>query len=389
MSYIRFKNVGAFLLLFLVIFDLNFLGGFGSAIFTLFVCLFLILINPRKYIDNAHRVIGFFNIFIFLYIFLLLYVCTRIIFTGVGEYSFLLTMGKATSILIATILYLIVYYDSDLKKNMMNVFFINAIICLIFGTFPDIKFLIEIFQYGGEQVELIGNNEYRNAFLAGSGYFGISSLYGLAFAILLKITVEKKGYNFLKLLIIALAGLLAGRVALVCYLIAIIYYVFIKFNVKVAFISFVSLFAFMIILNNFTAFEGVKYWFYEMFIDNDISKSESVDQFVETFFLPSNELTMLFGDGLYGNSNQYYGGSDSGYIRNIYFGGLFYLILLLLTFFSIVYNIKKILYIYILIIISLFLHVKGVFIVNNPGFLGVFLISCIILFKDRQNNLKG
>ena len=50
MSYIRVKNAGAFLLLFLVIFDLNFFGGFGSAIFTLFVCLFLILINPRKYI---------------------------------------------------------------------------------------------------------------------------------------------------------------------------------------------------------------------------------------------------------------------------------------------------------------------------------------------------
>ena len=137
-------------------------------------------------------------------------------------------------------------------------------------------------------------------------------------------------------------------------------------------------------------FEDVKYWLSEMFVDNDLSQSESFSQFSETFSLPSSELTLLFGDGLYGNSEQYYGGSDSGYIRNIYFGGLFYLIFSLGAFFLISYNVRKILYIYVLIFISLFLHLKGVFIFNNPGFFGVFLTSCIILFKDRNDfNLVG
>lgn len=72
-------------------------------------------------------------------------------------------------------------------------------------------------------------------------------------------------------------------------------------------------------MNFFPVFEDVKYWLSEMFVDNNLSQSESFSQFSETFSLPSSELTLLFGDGLYGNSEEYYGGSDSGYIRNIYF----------------------------------------------------------------------
>ncbi len=389
MQIVKFKNLSAFLLLFLLVFDLHIFGGVGSAIITLFFCFFLVISNPRKYIENATKVINFFYLFLMLYIVLLVFVCLRVLLSGISEYSFLLTMSKATSILIATVLYLIVYYDSNLKKNIMNIFFVNACICLIFGTFHEYKDLISIFQYGGDSVELIGSNEYRNAFLAGSGYFGMSSLYGLAFAILLKISIDDKSHNYLKLLIIALAGLFAGRIALICYLIAIVYYVFIKFNIRVALFSFMSLVVFIFILNFFPVFEGVKYWFYEMFVDNSVSQSESVGQFAETFSLPSSSLTMIFGDGLYGDSEKYYGGSDSGYIRNIYFGGLVYLFLLLTAFFSISYGVRKILYIYVLIFISLLLHVKGVFIINNPGFIGVFLISCIIIFKDNNSNLKG
>lgn len=146
---------------------------------------------------------------------------------GVSEVSFLFTMSKATLILLATLNNLFdSFCNSDLKRNLINIFFFNACICLVFGTFSEYKTLLSLFQYGGDSVELIGNNEYRNAFLAGSGYFGISSLYGLVFAIVLKIIIDDKNHNFFKLLVIALAGLFAGRVALICYLIAILYYVF-------------------------------------------------------------------------------------------------------------------------------------------------------------------
>lgn len=390
MWYVRFDSLLPFLLLFLLVFDLHLIGGFGSAIITFLVCFLIILVNPSKYIVNANKIFNFFFLFLVSYIFLLFYVAFRVLLNGVSEVSFLFTMSKATLILLATLCYLIVFYNSDLKRNLINIFFFNACICLVFGTFSEYKTLLSLFQYGGDSVELIGNNEYRNAFLAGSGYFGISSLYGLVFAIVLKIIIDDKNHNFFKLLVIALAGLFAGRVALICYLIAILYYVFLKFNLRVSLFSLFSLFIFIFILNFFPVFEDVKYWLSEMFVDNNLSQSESFSQFSETFSLPSSELTLLFGDGLYGNSEEYYGGSDSGYIRNIYFGGVFYLFFLLGAFFLISYNIRKILYIYVLIFISLFLHLKGVFIFNNPGFFGVFLTSCIILFKDRNDsNLVG
>lgn len=390
MRYIKFDNLLPFFLLFLLVFDLHLIGGFGSAIITFLTCSLMIFMSPDKYIVNANKIFNFFLLFLVSYLFLLSYVAFRVLLDGVSEISFLLTMGKATLILLATLCYLIVFYNSDLKRNLINIFFCNACVCLVFGTFPEYKSLLSSFQYGGDSVELIGNNEYRNAFLAGSGYFGMSSLYGLAFAVVLKIIIDDKNHSFLKLLVIALAGLFAGRVALICYFIAILYYVFVKFNLRVSLFSLFSLFIFIFILNFFPVFEGVKYWFSEMFVDNNLSQSESFSQFSDTFSLPSSELTLLFGDGLYGNSEKYYGGSDSGYIRNIYFGGLFYLVFLIGSFFLISYGVRKILYIYVLIFISLFLHLKGVFIFNNPGFFGVFLTSCIILFKDRNDfNLAG
>lgn len=389
MLVIRNNNFLAFVTLFWLIFDIKLIGSLGSSFLTLLICSFLIVVNPRKYYENVKNVLSCFSWFFIFYLVLFLYVLIRVTVDGASDLSYLLTMSKTTLILISAISYLFVFYNSDIKNNFINVFFVNACICLFFGTFPENKKFLTPFQYGGDEVsELLGSNEYRNAFLSGSGYFGISSLYGLAFAFCLKLVVDsKRKIDYFKLLIIGIAGLFAGRVALVCYGIAILYFVIVKKNLKILFFSIFSFFIFIFIINTVPSFEGVKLWFDEMFFNKSIGNSESFSQFKETFLIPNNTITLMFGDARYGSATSYYGGSDSGYIRNIFFGGLFYLFILMSTFLFLVYKVRNFLYIYLFVFISLFLHFKGVFIFNNPGFFGVFLIVCIYFYKINQKRV--
>lgn len=377
----------SFIALFLLIFDLKLVGSLGSASLTFILCSLIFVLNPKKYLSNMRNVTSCFSMFLFLFLILILYVCIRILFSGAEDLSYLLTMSKTTLILISSLMYFIVFYKADFENDFINVFFINACICLFFGSFYELKDYLIVFQYGGEDTnELLGANPYRNAFLAGSGFFGISSLYAVAFTFCLKFIIdseEKRAFNYVKLLVIAIAGMFAGRVALVCYLLAILYFSFIKINVKILLFSIFSIVAFLFIINNFPIFDGVKVWFDEMFLNKGVNNSESVSDFKKTFIFPANETTLIFGDAKYAINGKYYGGSDSGYIRNIYFGGFAFLFLMLFSFFSMFKKVSDFTFIYLIIFIILFLHFKGAFIFNNPGFFGVVSVICIYFYKKK------
>lgn len=372
------KNVLAFILLFLTVFDLKIIGSIGSANITSIICILIILISPRPNIyANFLSLIGCFKYFLSFYLFILSYILFRTISSGAEEIAYLLTTLKSTSGLISIFLYLIVFFDNRILERMFNVFVLNAIFCLFFGTFPEFKFLIRFFQYGIENNLLIGSNEYRNAFLAGSGYFGISSLYSLFFVILVYFLFKEKTIlNYIKAILFMFAGIMAGRIALISFFITGIFYFIFKrnFNVLFLFLFFIGFGWF--ILNNFQVFEQANLWVSDLFLRDDVTENNSVNHYITTMLFLPEGFTLYWGDGKYDN---YYGGSDIGYVRNILFGGLFYLLLIIVALFLSICKVKYRLVLLIMIFISLFLHMKGVFIFNNPGFFPVF-ISCVFYF---------
>ncbi|MDC5608060.1 hypothetical protein OIN69_17215, partial [Acinetobacter baumannii] len=114
--------------------------------------------------------------------------------------------------------------------------------------------------------------------------------------------------------------------------------------------------------------------------------SGTIQQLKSMFYFPS-EFTLLWGDGKYEAPNgAYYGNTDVGYMRNILFGGVGFLLLLLANFFSIFSNVKFNFLILGVIFISLLLHFKGVFIFNNPGF---FPIILSIVYSIYLSNIGG
>lgn len=381
-----FYNFFAFILLFLLVFDLKILGSVGSAFITFLVCFTSFFINFTKYYTDLNDFFRNYIVFFFLFAFMVFYVFLRFLFSPMDDYSYLLTTLKTIMVLLATTFYLIVFKDTNLSKNLFNIFFLNACICLFLGSLPEYKFLIYPFKYGEDpEISLIGSSEYRDAVLAGSSYFGVSALFGLTFAFFLRIClIEKKAINYFKLIVIAISGLLLGRVALVCYLIALVYFFIIKKSIKVLIFSILSIFIFVFILNSFPVFESARIWFFEMFTGGGVGKSESASQLKEMIFLPEDQYSLIFGDARYGSSDSYYGGSDSGYIRNILFGGFIFLIILLLAFFSIFIKSIKNSFTWLMLVLCLLLHFKGVFIFNNPGFLGVVLTISFIFMNSRK-----
>lgn len=381
-----FYNFFAFILLFLLVFDLKLLSSVGSAFITFSVCFSIIFINFNKYYSDLNIFFRNYALFFLIFLVMIIYVFLRFLFSSMDDYSYLLTTLKTTMVLLATTSYLMVFKDTNLSKNLFNVFFLNACICLFLGSLPEYKFLIYPFKYGDDpEISLIGSSEYRDAVLAGSSYFGVSALFGLAFALFLRISlIEKKAINYFKLIVIAISGLLLGRVALVCYLIALIYFFVIKKSIKVLIFLIFSIFIFLFVLNSFTVFESARIWFFEMFMGDGVGKSESASQLKEMIYLPKDQYSLIFGDARYGSSDSYYGGSDSGYIRNILFGGFVFLIILLLAFFSMFGRSLKDSFTWLIIILCLLLHFKGVFIFNNPGFFGVVLTICYISMNSKK-----
>lgn len=379
-------NFFAFILMFFLVFDLKLIGSIGSALITFSICFFIIVINHKKYYIYLQNIFNIYWFFFFTYFFLILYVFLRFLFSSMDDYSYVLTTLKTTLVLISTLAYLVVFNQSNLKKNLFNIFFINACICLFLGTFPELKFLIYPFKYGDDpSTSLIGESEYRDAVLAGSSYFGVSSLFGLVFAFCLKLSLESgKLFDYIKLIVIAFAGILLGRIALLCYLISMLYFFIVKKNIKVLLLSIITFAICITVLNTFPALENAKIWIFEMFLDNGVGNSESVNQLKNMIYLPENQLSLLFGDARYGSSDSYYGGTDSGYIRNILFGGISFLMILMISFLSIFHKNIKNSFTWLIIFLCMFLHFKGVFIFNNPGFFGILLIVVFILNQKKS-----
>lgn len=302
--------------------------------------------------------------------------------------SFAFSMLKASIILFATMLYIACFYDSKTKTRLVNIFFLNALVCFIIGSIPDLKYLIAPFQYGSG--ELIGDNSYRSSFLAGSGYFGIAATYIFAFCFFEFLLVEKEENSSflypLKLLCILLAAIMAGRIAIPVALISFLY--FIVVSRKIYFL--VSVIVLLFIIYNILqieALESVNWWIQDMFsLDKSVIENSSASHLLSMASIPSNDLTLLIGDGVFQEANGgYYMHTDIGYLRHWYFGGIFFMILPLLIMPLLYLRNRSMFFIMFLFPVALTLHFKGLFLLNNPMFMPfLFIISHYFYLRTKS-----
>lgn len=374
--------------LFFLIFDIAIPGinnsGVGSALLSLLLSGAVLLFSAAT-TRNIMKEVKNFRAIIFIYLGIFFYSCFRILVDGIEEPSFLLSSLKASFILCAVVMHVAAFGIIDVDKKLVNIFAVNALICLIAGSFQEVLSVINVFKYPGGQDGLI---PYRNAFLSGSGYYGIGAPYAVAFVLAIHLITEKSHkdcFIYIKIALIAAAGILAARTAFLGIGFGLVYLLF-RSPKKFVIVALLLMCAAALMLQS-EQISTFSDWIFEIFLNksNASTGTGSTDDLVTMYFSPP-ETTFLFGDARFSSGAGYYGGTDAGYMRNILFGGLPITVLIVLIPMTLVYASGFQVLSIVIGVLSLVLHVKGSFIYNNPaGMPLIILISYWLNLKNKNH----
>lgn len=379
MNKIRKSSLPCYFSIFLLLFDLfiPILGPLGSTPASILIS--SIEIIKQKRARELTKTIHTTRFLILTYLLIFCYSIFIVLINGAIEPSYITSTLKATTILCGCILFYCAFSDHDISAIIINVFAINASICLIAGSNEHLLQLVYIFKKSFPETEFIS---YRNSFLAGSGYFGMAAPYATVFSFaIIKIanTMKSTFFDYAKIVLIGIAGILAGRTMLVSIFFSAIFLT-IKNPKKTTIITILllSTIAFILTSELSSTFSG---WVLEPFS----GETQSTNELASMYFMPG-ELTLLFGDGQYSNGNLYYMNTDAGYMRNILFGGIPILLLTISTVLILATISKNLFFSLLIVPLTFILHSKGVFIINNPtGNAALILLALSLRNKNYHD----
>ncbi|HFT1527992.1 TPA: hypothetical protein ACHWKK_001944 [Providencia stuartii] len=213
--------------------------------------------------------------------------------------------------------------------------FLVIILCVLapsaFKNFIFNVHTVESFFYGSEQ-------EYRLYIFTSMAFFQLSLFFGFVFNFLLNLYLEKK-INLAPILVCFICGMISGRSFLIFAAISI----FISgFNFKLIISVLIAAMAIYFIAVNF---QDNIYVYHALepiinYINDKGLQSSSSDNLINNMLIWPSDKQILVGDGMYTNEDKsYYMHTDSGYLRQIFYGGILYLLLcLILT----IYIVKRV-----------------------------------------------
>lgn len=172
--------------------------------------------------------------------------------------------------------------------------------------------------FGSEQ-------EYRLYNITSSAFFQLSAFYLMLLHFLLAYNKKTDSINGWFLFLILCVGLISGRTFLLISVVSIVLYF--KWKYVLPLIAFIVLILFLAIVlpeNRYVAhaLEPVI-----NLLSGTGKVSSSTDNLVKNHLFIPTLSQFISGDGLYyTETGGYYGASDSGYIRQVLYGGLFYML---------------------------------------------------------------
>lgn len=306
-----------------------------------------------------------------------------------------------------------IYYN-NIKKLLIDLAIIQSVIALAMFFLPEFRDIIFLKILGYKQgVDVILNPFVYS--LRGFG-FGSSFLYSLplfqSLAILLivdkimnKKIISPKEIIFILLLTFSIA--FNARIGLIIFpIILISYYSSFENNIKetakitfyIALILILFLYNYNLIRSYIVNINETFAWLVkgvELLFESDKTQGESVLEILirNSLHLPETISGLVFGTGSYifANPNSPYSHSDIGYIRDIYFGGLIYMISGFVYYFFLIRisNLSKFIKVSLFIFI-LVAHFKGDILSPNVFSRGFILLSglSLLLINNRYKRFK-
>lgn len=368
------------LTLFLVVFDpqIPFLpNGVGFSLLVVFIIFpfFIFKIRSKK-VSQVFRV---YLPLLCLFFCLLILILLKVIFNFGQNYEFLFSWFKGFVLFCSVCLCLSVFYDvsylggKKLIHDLVVVFVFNAVVNFVAGTYQEYFNFLSVFRFSLIS-DSLGGNPYRSSFISGSGYFSIGTSYGLAVLLVAfhLVRYNVKGFLFpLSIVLMSVAGFVAARTSFFAIFFSMVYMSLRRpvylFFVSLLGLGLISLFLLLPTLQPYVL------WMQSFFSDFDRSSSAS-HLLGEMYFWPGFDI-FLMGRGVVNDGVFVY--TDAGYMQDLLFGGLLFLILKILFVVFLFCEIKKVsLFFSILFCTSVLLfHMKGLFVYNNSHGMAVFYLT--------------
>lgn len=344
----------------------------------------------------------------FIPIFMYVYSCLIAGLKGTCDFSICENYIKQFIYSIASILvFMVLYHDSGgneryILKTIVMVFGLQTVSMLLaLGSDTYLSF-VRIFQSSG--IDDVKTPIFRKLALSSSGFFNLGAAYGLSFILLMqKIKIQEKVYSwdviFSGLIITGI--MFVARTGLVGVGLGLFYLVFTTRNKTVvgSYALKLCIYVLIVLSAGVVFFPQVSQIFqtiiipfaFEMFMGESLETS-STNHLMTMWDLDIDFSTFMWGDGLYiGRDNAYYMHTDVGYLRQLLFGGMFFVLLHIILQWYIIfkpvgYKMKLHLFLVVVFLYALILHVKGEIVLYDRVFLSV--LYPVLLFYYYKQKLK-
>jgi len=373
----------------------------NSIKFALIIVTFLFLVKKNlqirffKIIRSKRIIYYLLIIFIFSFYTLLITILNK-------EFDFSLFYKQISSLFLTLLsfLFFVVIDKKDIDKIIINAFVFQSILIIIAILSKDFYEYTSFFRFPITAQQLESYGRFRGNAISGYQFYGIGVMYGfiiIYFALTQNLLLIK---NLIIFILITIVGIISSRLVIFAFIMSILFWFFFISSIKSK-IRFTILF----LLFSLLSFSILKYSYYHYLgektvrvinyqillpLNNLIEKGELNASSVDKLTLMYKKVhfnNILFGDGRYveENGRGYYGNVDAGYLRMIYYYGIFGLLILILIQILFIFNLTQIKKSNIMIMISFFfyfllINIKGdVFYFSNNT---IPLIVGLIYFKD-------
>lgn len=414
-----FLNV---ILIFLLLFSFRLPMLFNSTILAFFISIPIIL--------KSKDLLLFYHLFISRYMFRIFIVFILVIITSLLPAIFHLTyditilnkfIGSGATIAISIFIFATMFNDLKDKNTIIKYFvfvFLLQSIIQIFGLVnPTFLSFIQTFQDPNAREVAEFYQGMRGLALSSDIFFGLSGAYGLIYLLYTAYLIDKENTTYLDFFIflfLIIGSFFVGKTALIGLIISFLYLLFSKIRIrnkiKIVIISF-----FTIVISSFILYsmlsDGLQdiiteqllpqaFDIFYNYIDTGNYNNYSTTRLTEMLAVPISLENYLIGSGYYTVDGHYYLHTDSGYIRQILYGGILYMLIILiyqkvflLDLYWLSFENKKEKYYFKLLnncilLYLLILHIKGEIIGTNKMILVilVFYALSMLKFKKKQRN---
>jgi len=194
-------------------------------------------------------------------------------------------------------------------------------------------------------------DKFRAYALTGSIYFELPSAYGVACIMFLRIQLMKgqqyiAGYKSYVIFFLMIMGIcLSGRTGFVGVVLGLVWYFFFAYNrlgailktgirVLVGYVVLLCVFYLFLSPKQRASFVNDLFPFafemYYNYVDKGQLRTGSTDVTMKLFYYPLDDNTLLYGNGVASADHQFYRNTDAGYMNALIFGGIPYLLVLLI-----------------------------------------------------------